>query len=98
MYSIIYEPFTALHDAIIILIFIESQDSLNNLKNSLQGYVGGVWVPFQNKDACPTITPACPIPISTDETFTFGVAVSDLYPTVSQKATVPYYNNYGIAD
>jgi len=62
-------------------LFLESQ--VDNLKNSLLGQVGGTWVPFQNKDACPTITPACPVPSGADATFTASVTVSKLYPTVS---------------
>ncbi|XP_065920566.1 NPC intracellular cholesterol transporter 2 homolog a-like [Dysidea avara] len=59
-----------------------TKSDVNNLKNNVQGLVGGTWVPFQNKDACPTITPACPVPSGTDATFTISIVVSKLYPQI----------------
>ena len=71
-------------------MFIESD--VNNLKNNVQGLVGGTWVPFQNKDACPTITPACPVPSGTDATFTISIVVSKLYPQVSRLLYIKWHD------
>ena len=54
---------------------------MKDLKNSVEGLVGGTWVQFKMEDACSNTTPACPVP--TDATYIFSLTISKLYPEVS---------------
>ena len=59
------------------------ESAANDLKSILQGEIGGTWVPFNTSDACPSITPSCPIAANTASTFELNVPISKVYPTVS---------------
>ena len=56
---------------------------MKDLKNTVEGLVGGTWVQFKTEDACSNTTPACPVPSDTDATYIFSLTISKLYPEVS---------------
>ena len=58
-------------------------EKVDKLKNSLQGNVGGTWIPFSSSDACSSITPSCPVAANAEASFQISVAISKLYPQVS---------------
>ncbi|XP_065901836.1 NPC intracellular cholesterol transporter 2 homolog a-like [Dysidea avara] len=58
-----------------------TSSEMKDLKNSVEGLVGGTWVQFKMEDACSNTTPACPVP--TDATYIFSLTISKLYPEIS---------------
>ncbi|XP_065920044.1 NPC intracellular cholesterol transporter 2 homolog a-like [Dysidea avara] len=58
-------------------------EKVDKLKNSLQGNVGGTWIPFSSSDACSSITPSCPVAANAEASFQISVAISKLYPQIS---------------
>ncbi|XP_065883083.1 NPC intracellular cholesterol transporter 2 homolog a-like [Dysidea avara] len=58
-------------------------EKVDKLKNSLQGNIGDTWIPFNSSDACPIITPSCPVAANAEATFCISVAIIKLYPQIS---------------
>ena len=61
---------------------------VSSLLDAVAGYVGGIWVPFKKVDVCKTLTPQCPLTPGTTATFSFSIAISKAYPTVSDVYTI----------
>lgn len=60
---------------------------ISTLEAVLQGNIAGTWVPFSREQACSHIKPPCPIKANVMATYTLSLAISELYPTVSDDSS-----------
>ena len=72
--------------------------TIEKLRCTLQGDIKGTWIPFNNTDACGSITPSCPINASTPATFDLSVPISKLFPAVSLVHIIMIYIDYSFVD
>jgi len=76
--------FSELHDHVGLVFMISFADqTIDKVKADLEGEIKDTWIPFNNTDACDSITPTCPLEANTSATFELSVPISKLFPAVS---------------
>lgn len=64
---------------------------ITTLTNSIEGEVGGIWVPFGTPiNGCDTTNPKCPIASATAAVYTLSLPIKSEYPKVTQSFTVKH--------
>ncbi|XP_065920806.1 NPC intracellular cholesterol transporter 2 homolog a-like [Dysidea avara] len=76
--------------------FTTQNQRIDKLRNTLQGDIKGTWIPFNNTDACNSITPSCPLNANTPATFNLSVPINKLFPAISVPIKTELIDNNGV--